>query len=110
MSSYLLANANLLDPATGRETAGAVLVRDGRIADIAAGAAPGAPADAKRVDCAGRVLTPGLIDMRAFVGDADANARKTANESGARSAATDCAPPTACKRASPGCNGCVKYR
>ncbi len=69
MSSYLLANANLLDPETGRETAGAVLVRDGRIADIAAGAAPGAPADAKRVDCAGRVLTPGLIDMRAFVGE-----------------------------------------
>lgn len=54
MSSYLLANATLLDPETGAETAGAVLVRDGRISDVASGAAPGAPGDAKRIDCAGR--------------------------------------------------------
>lgn len=87
MSSYLLANANLLDPATGRETAGAVLVRDGRIADIAAGAAPGAPADAKRVDCAGRVLTPGLIDMRAFVGEPGAEHRETLASASAAAAA-----------------------
>ncbi len=87
MSSYLLANANLLDPETGRETAGAVLVRDGRIADIAAGAAPGAPADAKRVDCAGRVLTPGLIDMRAFVGEPGAEHRETLASASAAAAA-----------------------
>jgi dihydroorotase len=87
VSSYLLANANLLDPATGRETAGAVLVRDGRIADIAAGAAPGAPGDAKRVDCAGRVLTPGLIDMRAFVGEPGAEHRETLASASAAAAA-----------------------
>jgi dihydroorotase len=87
VSSYLLANANLLNPATGRETAGAVLVRDGRIADIAAGAAPGAPGDAKRVDCAGRVLTPGLIDMRAFVGEPGAEHRETLASASAAAAA-----------------------
>jgi dihydroorotase len=87
VSSYLLANATLLDPATGRETAGAVLVRDGRIADIAAGAAPGAPGDAKRVDCAGRVLTPGLIDMRAFVGEPGAEHRETLASASAAAAA-----------------------
>jgi len=87
VSSYLLANANLLDPATGRETAGAVLVRDGRIADIAAGAAPGAPADAKHIDCAGRVLTPGLIDMRAFVGEPGAEHRETLASASAAAAA-----------------------
>ena len=43
MNDCLLANAALLDPATGRETPGAVLIRDGRIAGIAHGAAPGAP-------------------------------------------------------------------
>ncbi|MDF2599938.1 MAG: dihydroorotase, multifunctional complex type, partial [Methylobacterium brachiatum] len=53
MTSILLVNATLLDPATGRETRGAVLVQDGRIADIAEGAAPGAPADAPRIDCRG---------------------------------------------------------
>ena len=87
MSSYLLTNANLLDPATGRETTGAVLVRDGRIADIAAGAAPGAPDGAKRVDCTGRVLTPGLIDMRAFVGEPGAEHRETLASASAAAAA-----------------------
>jgi dihydroorotase len=87
VSSYLLAQARLLDPESGRETAGAVLVRDGRIADIAAGAAPGAPADARRIDCAGRVLAPGLIDMRAFVGEPGAEHRETLASASAAAAA-----------------------
>ncbi|CAM2899831.1 MULTISPECIES: dihydroorotase [Methylobacterium] len=87
MSSILLADATLLDPATGRETRGAVLVRDGRIADIAEGAAPGAPAEAKRIDCRGRVLTPGLIDMRAFVGEPGAEHRETLASASAAAAA-----------------------
>ncbi|MCJ2053205.1 dihydroorotase [Methylobacterium sp. J-070] len=87
MSSYLLVNADLLDPATGRSTPGALYVRDGRIADIASGAAPGAPADAARIDCAGRVLTPGLIDMRAFVGEPGAEHRETLASASAAAAA-----------------------
>ena len=87
MSSILLANATLLDPATGRETRGAVLVRDGRIADIAEGAAPGVPAEATRIDCRGRVLTPGLIDMHAFVGEPGAEHRETLASASAAAAA-----------------------
>ncbi|QGY03288.1 dihydroorotase [Methylobacterium mesophilicum SR1.6/6] len=87
MSSYLLANANLLDPETGRQTAGAILVQDGRIADIAAGHGPGAPAEAARIDCAGHVLTPGLIDMRAFVGEPGAEHRETLASASAAAAA-----------------------
>ncbi|QEE39778.1 MULTISPECIES: dihydroorotase [unclassified Methylobacterium] len=87
MSSILLANATLLDPATGHETRGAVLVRDGRIADIAEGAAPGVPAEATRIDCRGRVLTPGLIDMRAFVGEPGAEHRETLASASAAAAA-----------------------
>jgi len=87
VSSILLANATLLDPATGRETRGAVLVRDGRIADIAEGAAPGVPAEATRIDCRGRVLTPGLIDMRAFVGEPGAEHRETLASASAAAAA-----------------------
>nr|WP_276081323.1 dihydroorotase [Methylobacterium sp. GC_Met_2] len=82
-----MANANLLDPATGRKTPGAVLVRDGRIADIVGGAAPGTPDGAKRIDCAGRVLTPGLIDMRAFVGEPGAEHRETLASASAAAAA-----------------------
>ncbi|SFH94507.1 dihydroorotase [Methylobacterium brachiatum] len=87
MTSILLANATLLDPATGRETRGAVLVQDGRIADIAEGAAPGAPAGAARIDCRGRILTPGLIDMRAFVGEPGAEHRETLASASAAAAA-----------------------
>ncbi|MCJ2119589.1 dihydroorotase [Methylobacterium sp. J-001] len=87
MSSTLLANATLLDPVTGRESRGAVLVRGGRIADIAEGAAPGAPAETTVIDCRGRVLSPGLIDMRAFVGEPGAEHRETLASASAAAAA-----------------------
>ena len=87
MTDILLANATLLDPATGTDTPGAILVRDGRIADIVQGAAPGSPAGARRIDCAGRVLAPGLIDLRAFVGEPGAEHRETLASASAAAAA-----------------------
>ncbi|GJD77174.1 Dihydroorotase [Methylobacterium gregans] len=83
----LLINARLLDPATGRETLGSVLVREGRIADVAHGAAPGAPEGAERIDCGGNVLAPGLIDLRAFVGEPGAEHRETLASASAAAAA-----------------------
>ncbi len=77
MKPFLLADARLVDPASGREGRGAVLVRDGLIADVAWGATPGTPDDATRVECGGHVLAPGLIDMRAFVGEPGAEHRET---------------------------------
>ncbi len=87
MTALLLANARLLDPATGRESPGAVLVRDGRIADVAQGAAPGAPEGARTIDCDGLVLAPGLIDLRAFVGEPGAEHRETLASASAAAAA-----------------------
>lgn len=87
MTDLLLTHATLLDPSGGAEKPGAVLVRDGVIADIAEGAAPGAPAEAKRIDCAGRVLAPGLIDLRAFVGEPGAEHRETLASASAAAAA-----------------------
>ena len=87
MTDLLLANATLLDPSSGTEKPGAILVRDGVIADIAQGAAPGAPAGAERIDCAGRVLAPGLIDLRAFVGEPGAEHRETLASASAAAAA-----------------------
>ena len=87
MTDILLANATLLDPSGGADKPGAILVRDGLIADIAAGAAPGTPAGAKRIDCAGRVLSPGLIDLRAFVGEPGAEHRETLASASAAAAA-----------------------
>ena len=87
MSALLLSNAHLLDPETGREGPGAVLVRDGRIADIAFGAAPGAPEGAQTIDCGGLTLAPGLIDLRAFVGEPGAEHRETLASASAAAAA-----------------------
>ena len=58
-------NARLLDPATGLDAAGGVLVEDGRIREACPGLHDaGGPADAETVDCGGHCLAPGLIDMR----------------------------------------------
>lgn len=76
-SSMVLTNAHLVDPASGREGTGAVLIRGSFIADIAWGAAPESPDDATVVDCDGHALAPGLVDMRAFVGEPGAEHRET---------------------------------
>ncbi len=70
-------NARLVDPASGREERGGLLVENGVIGDIAWGATPQAPEGAERIDCAGCVLAPGLVDMRAFVGEPGAEHRET---------------------------------
>ena len=87
MSALVLSNAHLLDPASGREGPGAVLVRDGRIADVAWGAAPDAPEGAQKIDCGGLTLAPGLMDLRAFVGEPGAEHRETLASASAAAAA-----------------------
>ena len=63
-------NARLLDPASGLDAPGGLLVRDGKIADTGAGLfADGAPEDAETVDCGGHCLAPGLVDMRVTIGE-----------------------------------------
>lgn len=63
----LLKNARLIDPASDREGRGGVLVRDGVIQAV--GPQVTDAAGAQVIDCEGRVLAPGLIDMRAFIGE-----------------------------------------
>ncbi len=58
-------NARLLDPASGLDAPGALLVSDGRIADFGRELFnEGLPEDMEVVDCAGACLAPGLVDMR----------------------------------------------
>jgi dihydroorotase len=57
----LFRNARLLDPASGLDLAGDLLVDDGRIAALGKIDAPG---EAETIDCAGACLAPGLVDMR----------------------------------------------
>lgn len=63
-------NARLLDPDSGLDGPGALLTQDGRIADLGPRLfADGVPGDMTVVDCGGRVLCPGLVDMRVFIGE-----------------------------------------
>lgn len=94
-----LVNARLLDPASGRDEPGALQVRDSLIADLASGAAPPPPDGAAVIDCAGHVLAPGLVDLRAFVGEPGAEHRETlksASEAAAAGGVTTlvCMPDT----------------
>ena len=83
-----LVNARLIDPAAERECFGGVLVVEGRIAGLGpAVTAASAPADARIVDCAGDVVAPGLIDMRAFIGEPGAEHRETIASASAAAAA-----------------------
>jgi dihydroorotase len=63
-------NARLLDPASGLDTVGAVLIEGTRIADIGPGLfKDGMPEGVERIDLGGACLAPGLVDMRAQVGE-----------------------------------------
>ncbi len=71
----LIERVRLLDPATGLDAQGALLIRDGRIADLGVGL--GRPDGAVAVDGAGAVLCPGLVDMRAQLGEPGFEYRET---------------------------------
>jgi dihydroorotase len=61
VSATLFRNARLLDPASGRDETGAILVVDGLIAALDGG---GAPSGATVIDCGGHCFAPGIVDMR----------------------------------------------
>jgi dihydroorotase len=70
-------NARLIDPASGRDEPGGLLVRDGAIADLGGHLRRNAPDGARVVDCQGHVLAPGLIDCQVFTGDPGQEHRET---------------------------------
>ncbi len=74
----LLANARIIDPSRDLDIAGDVLIADGVIREARRGiGAAGVPDGTEVVDCHGRVVAPGLIDMRAFIGEPGAGHRET---------------------------------
>ena len=74
----LLANAHLIDPSCDLDGIGDVLIADGMIRDARRGiGAAGVPEGTDIINCAGKVVAPGLVDMRAFVGEPGASHRET---------------------------------
>lgn len=72
----LLENARLLDPASGLDKRGSLLLADGRIRAVDA-ASGDIPADIPRLDCLGHTLAPGLVDMCVFTGEPGSEYRET---------------------------------
>jgi dihydroorotase len=77
MTSLALLNTRLLDPASGYDGPGALLVEDGRIRDVLRGVGAAAPTGVTVVDAGGLCLAPGLIDIRVKTGEPGAEPRET---------------------------------
>lgn len=77
LQPLVLANGVFLDPATGREEGGDLIADAGVIRDFGHAVRGSRPDGCKVVDCRGMVVAPGLIDMRAFVGEPGAEHRET---------------------------------
>src|SRR5690242_3791769 len=96
----LLANARIVDPSRDLDTRGDLLIADGQIRDTKRGiGAAGVPEGTEVYDCKGKVVAPGLIDMRAFIGEPGAGHRETfasASEAAAAGGVTTiiCQPDT----------------
>ena len=74
----LLANARILDPSRDLDIDGDLLIADGMIREAKRGiGAAGVPEGTEIIDCKGKLVAPGLIDMRAFVGEPGAEYRET---------------------------------
>ena len=74
----LLTNARIVDPSRDLDIDGDLLLADGIVRDARRGiGAAGVPEGAEIIDCRGKVAAPGLIDMRAFVGEPGAEYRET---------------------------------
>ncbi len=74
----LLANARIIDPSRDQDFPGDLLIADGVIREAKRGiGAAGVPEGTEVIDCKGRVVAPGLVDMRAFVGEPGAEHRET---------------------------------
>lgn len=86
MSALVVKNARVMDPASNTDVRGAILVENGEIVALSAGAmAP--PEGADMVDAGGLILAPGLIDMRVFTGEPGHEYRETLASAGEAAAA-----------------------
>jgi len=71
-------NARLIDPASGLDAKGGLLVENGRIADVGPRLFNDAePNDPEVIDAKGLVLAPGLVDARVFTGEPGTEYRET---------------------------------
>ncbi len=75
MTKLVLTNARIVDPSQALDATGSLVIEDGRIAQCVTDAPP--PDASEQIDCGGRLIVPGLVDARVFVGEPGAEHRET---------------------------------
>ncbi|WP_029355141.1 dihydroorotase [Bosea sp. 117] len=74
----LLKGGRVVDPSRDLDIVADLLIDDGEVKDIAPGLAQaGLPDGTEIVDCRGLIVVPGLVDMRAYIGEPGAEHRET---------------------------------
>jgi dihydroorotase len=91
----VIKGGRIIDPASGVDMVGDVVIEDGRIAGVGPGGIAAGPA--QTLDASGRVVTPGFVDLHAHLRDPGFEYKETI-ETGTRAAArggftTVCAMP-----------------
>ena len=81
MTALLFKNARLIDPETGSDRIGTLAVRDGRIAG------PTGMDDAQVIDCAGKCLAPGIVDIGVKVSEPGERHKESFRSAGRAAAA-----------------------
>ncbi len=77
MSALLLAGGRVIDPANQLDVVADLLIVEGKIAAIGNGAAAQAPANAERMEVAGLIVCPGLIDLHVHLREPGQAAKET---------------------------------
>jgi dihydroorotase len=74
----VLTDARIVDPSRDLDEIGTVIIKDGVIAAAGADARnQGMPEGAELIDCAGKLVIPGLVDARVFIGEPGGEYRET---------------------------------
>lgn len=78
MTATVFQNARIVDPSRNIDETGTVIVERGKISAAGANARnQGVPDGAEVIDCVGKLVIPGLVDSRVFIGEPGAEHRET---------------------------------
>jgi dihydroorotase len=77
VSALLITGGRVLDPASRFDSIADVLLLDGKVAAVGKDAPSGAPVEAERLDAAGLVVCPGLIDLHVHLREPGQSPKET---------------------------------
>ena len=75
MSFLLLQGGRVIDPANDRDEIADVFISHGKIQSV--GASLETPADVEKIECGGKVVCPGLIDLHVHLREPGQTAKET---------------------------------